>query len=140
MWHTSNGHFRTDKQAEVGLMFPEYSASKQVTVTTDIVYYNSESPAPIFDLIIGTQIMDHLGIILNLKLSIDKQYLPMRNIRNLQINYLRKNIMANSYHNESAATNLVTRRAVKILGAKYEKADIPVVIQENCNHLKVTKK
>ena len=133
----------TDKQAEVGLMFPEYSASKQVTVTTDSVYYNSEIPAPMFDLLIGTQIMDHLGIILNLKdktISIDKQYLPMRNIRNLQINYSRKNIMANSYHNEPAATDLVTQQAIKILNTRYKKADIPLVNQENYDHLKVTQK
>ena len=85
VWHTSNGHLKTENQA---LMFPEYSVSKQVMGTPHIVYYNSGDPSPKFDLIIRTQIMERLGIILDCKtkmISIDKKNLPMRYIRNLQV-------------------------------------------------------
>ena len=46
-------------------MFPEYSVSKLVMVTPDIVYYDSANPSPMFDLIVATQTMEHLEIVLN---------------------------------------------------------------------------
>ena len=63
----------------------------------------------------------------------------MRDIRNMQSKNSWNNILTNSYRNEPAATDLATSRATKILDAKCEKADITAIIQENCNHLEVTK-
>ena len=83
-------------------MFPEYSVSKRVMVNPDTVYDNSARLDPMFDLIIGTQIMERLGVILNLN-QYDK-YLLMRYIRNLQSNNSQKNVLANSYFSEPAAT------------------------------------
>ena len=39
---------------------------------------------------------------------------------------------------EPTATKALTDRTVKILDAKYEKADLPKVVQDNCTHLSVT--
>ena len=54
----------------------------------DIVYYDSEDPAPIFELIIGIETMGHLGIVLDFKtkmVTLDKQTLPMLlNMKNLE--------------------------------------------------------
>ena len=39
---------------------------------------------------------------------------------------------------EPTATKALTDRTVKILDAKYEKTDLPQVVQDNCTHLYVT--
>ena len=41
---------------------------------------------------------------------------------------------------EPATTVEATECTTCILGAKYEKADLPKIVEENCTHLKVTKK
>ena len=41
---------------------------------------------------------------------------------------------------EPAAMREATHRAVEILDAKYEKADLPAVIEEHCKHLKTYQK
>ena len=56
-------------------MFPEYSVSKRITENPYIANDNFASPDLMLDLIIGTQIMERLGVILNLKtkmIPIDK--------------------------------------------------------------------
>jgi hypothetical protein len=39
---------------------------------------------------------------------------------------------------EPVSTRTATKCVVEILDAKYEKADIPAIIKENCSHLSVT--
>ncbi len=61
----------------------------------------------------------------------------MRNIINLQLKpritrALRENTC---FAQEPISTRNATKRMVKILDAKYEKADLPVIIRENCSHL-----
>ena len=43
------------------------------------------------------------------------------------------NSLTNSYQNEPAPTNLATRQVIKMIDV-----DIPAIMQENFNHLKVT--
>ncbi len=61
----------------------------------------------------------------------------MRNIANLQLKpritrALRENTC---FAQEPISTHSATKRMVKILDAKYEKADLPAIIKENCSHL-----
>ncbi len=43
------------------------------------------------------------------------------------------------YHaQEPVSTRSATKRVVEILDAKYEKADIPAIVRENCSHLSAT--
>jgi hypothetical protein len=61
----------------------------------------------------------------------------MRNIVNLQLKpritrALRENTC---FAQEPISTCSITKRMVKILDAKYEKADLPAIIRENCSHL-----
>jgi hypothetical protein len=61
----------------------------------------------------------------------------MRNIANLQLKpritrALRENIC---FAKEPISTRSATKRMVKILDAKYEKADLPAIMRENCSHL-----
>jgi hypothetical protein len=93
-----------------------------------------------YDLIIGKQTMHNLGVKLDFQektITIDKNLLPMRNIANLQLKRritraLRENTC---FAQEPISTHSATKRMVKILDAKYEKADLPAIIRENCSHL-----
>jgi len=60
-WGTSNGTFKTNKVGEVTLSFVEYSLSKSVHLTPDIVEYEAGATAPLYDLIIGKQTCTILG-------------------------------------------------------------------------------
>ncbi len=61
----------------------------------------------------------------------------MRNIVNLQLKpritrALRENIC---FAQEPISTRSATKCVVKILDAKYEKADLPAIFRDNCSHL-----
>ena len=122
----------------IDISFVEYSASKKVRLQPDIVEYSPGDQAPMYDLIIGKQTMHNLGV----KLSIDEILLPMRNIANLQFrpritNALRENTC---FAQEPISTRSAIKRMVKILDTKYEKADLPAIIRENCSHLTADKR
>ena len=87
-WGTSNGTFETNKVGEITLSFVEYSLSKSVHLTPDIVEYNAGATAPLYDLIIGKQTLHDIVAVLDFKektITIDYILLPMRNITNLQL-------------------------------------------------------
>ena len=93
-----------------------------------------------YDLIIGKQTMHDLGVKLDFQektIIIDKILLPMRNIANLQLipritRALRENTC---FAQEPISTRSATKCMVKILDAKYEKADLPAIFRENRSHL-----
>jgi hypothetical protein len=69
--------------------------------------------------------------------TIDKILLPMRIIANLQLRpritrALRENTC---FAQEPISTCSKTKGMVEILDAKYEKADLPAIIRDNCSHL-----
>jgi hypothetical protein len=142
-WGTSNGTFITDKVGDIGISFVEYLASKKAHLQLDIVEYSPGDQAPIYDLIIGKQTMHDLGVVLDFKektIQIDKIILPMRNIANLQ---LKSSITRELRHNtclaqEPISTRSTTKHLVEILNAKYEKADLPAIVRENCSHLQAS--
>ena len=83
--------------------------------------------------------MTELGIILDFKdgiITINENKLPMQSIRDFPSSNKEalcfNNCLAN---NEPKSTEVVTQRVVKILEAKYEKANLPEVIKNNCSHL-----
>jgi hypothetical protein len=89
LWGTSNGTFKTNKVGEVPLSFVEYSLSKSVHLTPNIVEYEAGATAPLYDLIVGKQTLHDIGAVLDFKettITIDSILLPMRNIVNLQLN------------------------------------------------------
>jgi hypothetical protein len=63
----SNGDFQTKGKGSLALKFFNYSNSKEVYLTPDIVEYDGISDKPVFDLIIGAQTMTDLGIIVDFK-------------------------------------------------------------------------
>ena len=140
-WHTSAGIFHTDKQGECEIVFLEFSHSKRVKLTQDVLFYKTEADAPMFDLIIDTETMSELGIIIDFEsklITIDKIELPMRNISHIQAPNTRYQIYKNSFWLEPSATSEMSEITMKILDAKYEKADLPKIIEESCQHLTST--
>ncbi len=93
-----------------------------------------------YDLMIGKQTMHDLGVKLDFQertITINKILLPMRNIANLQLKpkitrALRENTC---FAQEPISTRSATKRMVKTLDAKHEKADLPAIIRESCSHL-----
>jgi len=82
-----------------------------------------------------------IGAILDFKdktITIDYSILlPMRNIVNLQ---LKSSVTKALRHNTSQAqepvsTQNATKRAIEILEAKYDKANLPAIVMDNCSHL-----
>ena len=141
-WRTSNGTFTT---SEVGnnldFIFPEFSESKIVTVRPDIVRLPTDSPQPTYDLILGVEILTSLGAVLDFKsmeITVLEQKLPMREFESLRSTKK----LHNSFKEflEPSSTREATSRAVEILDANYEKADLPKVIYDTCSHLTVLQK
>ena len=138
-WCTSNGNFHTEGRGKLELKFFEYSNSKTVTIRPDVVEYDGDKlKQPVFDLILGTETMEELGIILNFKqqeITIDEIALPMRDITNLPLTRkqgLEFNSLASSL--EPKSTESATQRVVQILDANYKKADLPAIVS-TCTHL-----
>ncbi len=144
-WGISNSAFVTDRVVDIEISFVEYLASKKVCLQPDIVEYSLGDQTPMYDLIIGKQTMHNLGVKLDFQektITIDKILLPMRNIANLQLKpritrALRENTC---FAQEPISTRSATKGVVKILDAKYEKADFPAIIRENCSHLTASNK
>ncbi len=93
-----------------------------------------------YDLIIGKQTMHKLGVKLDFQektITIDKILLPIRNIANLQLKpRITRALKENTcFAQEPISKSSATKCMVKILDAKYEKADLPAIIRENRSHL-----
>jgi hypothetical protein len=139
-WSTSNGTLKTKRVGDVKLSFVEYSASKKVHLRPDIVEYPQRGTLPLYDLIIGKQTLHDIGAVLDFKektVTIDEILLPMKNINNLQFKpSISRALMQNSYlAQEPVSTCNSTKRVMKILDAKYDKADLPCIVKNDCAHL-----
>jgi hypothetical protein len=63
-WGTSNGTFQRKNVGTIDISFMEYSASKSVRLTPDIVEYEVGAPSPLYNLIIGKQTLHDIGAVL----------------------------------------------------------------------------
>ncbi|MCP4745877.1 MAG: hypothetical protein GY874_06995, partial [Desulfobacteraceae bacterium] len=134
-WRTSNGTFMTKNVGDLKLRFPEFSRSKVASFQPDIVEVPKTAAAPVYDLILGVKSLANMGAILDFAeatITIDQVTLPMR----AKGHYDMKSIRAQFRDLlEPISMREATNRALKILDAKYEKADLPIIIAENCRHL-----
>ena len=139
-WHTSNGDFQTKGKGDIQLKFFQYSNTKKVLVKPDIVEYDGvKVEKPVFDLILGTQTMDELGIVLDFKhkmITIDEIVLPMTAINQMPASKDKVLKLNNSLAEpkEPKSTEEATQRVVRILDANYKKADLQAVVN-SCSHL-----
>ncbi len=61
-WGTSNGTFVQDRVGNIEISFVEFLASKKVCLQPDIVEHSPGDQAPMYDLIIGKQTVNGLGV------------------------------------------------------------------------------
>jgi hypothetical protein len=139
-WSTCNSTFKTKKVAKVELSFVKYSASKKVHLHQDIVKYSKGGPLPLYNLIIGKQTLHDIGNVLDFKertITIDNILLPMKNINTLQLKPSISTALKlnSSFAQEPASTRNATKCVVEILDAKYDKADLPSFVKNNCMRL-----
>ncbi len=103
----------------------------------DIVEYPKGGPQLLYNLIIGKQTLHDIGIVLDIKgktITIDGILLPMRNIINLQLksSISRALKLNSSFAQEPISTRNATKCVVEILDIKYDKADLPSIVKNNC--------
>ena len=87
----------------------------------------------------GKRRLCDIGAVLDFKektITIDSILLPMRNIVSLQ---LKPSVTKALRHNtclaqEPVSTQNNTKRVIEILGAKYDKADLPAIVRDNFSH------
>ena len=120
-WHTSNGVFHK-RRGKLLIRFFEYSNSKEFLAEPNVFEYDQNLGKPVFDLIIGCNSMEKLGIVLDFKansITIDEIILPMKNINSLTDRSKVKETWAisNALAHEPISTEKATQRAVKILDA-----------------------
>jgi len=133
-------HLSNEKVGVIDISFMEYSASKLVKLTPDIVEYEVGAQAPLYDLIIGKQTLHDIGAVLDFRektITIDSILLPMRNIVNLQVKpSVTRALKHNAFQaQEPISTQKATKRVIGILDAKYDKADLPEIVRISCPHL-----
>jgi len=136
-WKTSNGVFETNKVGVIKLTLPKFSTKKVMSVTPDIQFIEEGDPPPMYDLIIGLETLANWKAILNfhdLTLTIDHVELPMQSLGDLGDKALH-NIYKEAQ--EPSISRVATKRVTEILDAKYEKANLPEIVDDNCKHLPV---
>ena len=142
-WQTLNGTFTTNGKGKIQVKFFEYSNSKVVELTPDLVQYEKGAQnKPEFDFILGTKTLNELGIILDFKrqiITVDEVVLPMQTIEELQKSRERalKHNNALASHIEPVSVQQATKRVVYILDAKYDKADLQSIVKDSCMHLSI---
>jgi hypothetical protein len=108
------------------------------TAEPDIVEYDKNTK-PQCDLILGVKTMKKYGIILDFKdkiITVDEVKLPMQNINYLQgSNTLCTLKLNHSLAMEPQSTQDATKHVTRILDAKYQKADLQLIVRNNCKHL-----
>jgi hypothetical protein len=145
------GVSKQTEEANLDTKFFEYTSSREYTIQPDIVEYDTNhSNKPGFDLILGCNTMKELGIVLDFgtkEITLDGISLPMRDIENLRTRaaankaWTVNNSIYQSKSKEPQSMLEATKCLIEILDAKYEKANLRVITEEEClNHLSATEK
>jgi hypothetical protein len=97
----------------------------------------------LYNLIIGKQTLHDLGAVLDFKektITTNEILLPMRNINNLQLKPSISRVLKQNtcLAQEPVSMHNATKPVVEILHAKYDKADLPIIVKDNCTHLSPT--
>jgi hypothetical protein len=137
-WHTSNGVFQTKGRGKLPIKFFEYSNSKVFLAEPNVFEYDKKMGKPAFDLILGCNSMERLGVVMDFKnktITIDEIILPMRNMSKVKEAWA----VSNALSHEPISTEQATQHAMKTLDASYKKADLQAVV-DTCTHLNSAEK
>ena len=137
-WNTSAGTFTTKKVGKVDITFCEFDSHATHHVDANVVRLSKSDPTPMYDLILGTQTLNKLGVTLNFKdktINMEDITLPMYHSIHLSKHLMARRAKQNySLSPEPNSTAVATKRMVEILDAHYEKADLPAICKA-CVHL-----
>lgn len=138
-WKTSCGTFETAQVGYVELSIPDFNASKVFSISPNIVKVTEEKLKPTYDLIIGVKTLLKWRAVLNFDeetITLDGSTLPMcpPNTEKLMARRAYYQV-SNSEFQEPSATLDLQKRAVRILDANYEKADLPAIVRTHSAHL-----
>jgi hypothetical protein len=136
IWRTSSDTFETNKVCNTNLTLPKFSNSKIMSLMADIHFTEEGQSFPMYDLIIGLETLVNWKAISNFHdktLTIDHVELPMQDLHSLIDSKLLNNIYTESI--EPSVSRVANNRVTQILDAKYEKANLPEVVDNNCKHL-----
>ena len=125
-WRTSSDTFETQYYiGNLNIAFPEFSRSKKAIFRLAIVRIEENDPAPVYDLIGGVKRLANMGVVLDFAtgiLTIDKVFtLLMKDVGHLVMKTICTQFRELL---EPIVMREATNRAIHILDAKYEKADI----------------
>ncbi len=129
-WTTKGGVFSTDSECVVPFYIADFSTQKLVTWTCH-VDTTDKSVSSNYDMIIGKDLLNHLGIDIKFSsgtLKWEDTEVPMREFGELRD----KQVAYHSYymHEDVESTKEIQKRTIKILDAKYEPINIPKVLNE----------
>ena len=116
--------------------FPEFLSSKVATFKPYVVTTSKRANPPAYDLIIGVKSLAKIRAVLDFatyKLTIDSMTLPMCHTNSLNDLQDLHNIFRE--HLKPISTREATHRADEILDAKYQKADLPSIVDQQGKHL-----
>ena len=127
-WNTIAGSFETKKKAEISFQLPSLHEKR---IITSVVHVSPELVT--YDMILGRDLLQELGIVLNFKEQIitwDDSMTRMQDDKDLpSLNKIE----------EGKSMDDATSRIKKIIEAKYEAADLDQIVQE-CDNLTATEK
>ena len=109
-----------------------------MSVRPDIQFINEDQPPPMYDLIIGIETLSEWKTILNFHdktVTINHVKLLIQSLRNLCNPKMLNNLYQEA--TEPAIFRVATNQVTQILDVKYEKANLPKVVKDNCGHLNV---
>ena len=109
-----------------------------MSVRPNIQFIDEDQHPPMYDLIIDLEKLSKWKTILNVHdktVTIDHIELPMKSLEHLS----NKKMLNNLYQEatEPAISQVATKQVTQILDAKYERANLPKVVKDNCGHLNV---
>jgi len=119
IWNTAAGPMETSQKPKLQFMLPELSETKLIEWEMHVV----ESTTMNYDIIIGRDILEELGIVINFKtkqITWDEVSVPMRSMNTVQ--------HEGYFIHDSDLIVEATARTKRILDAHYEAAEIDQII------------
>ena len=119
-WSTANGRFDTSECVKLLFSLPEFSDKKKIIHDFHVI----PSMKLAYDMIIGLDLLNKLGIVLDFDRKIlewnstEVEMEVRTDISTEEVEVLEEDF------NEPHSTRTIRKRAVRILDAKYEKADL----------------
>ena len=125
VWNTAAGLLVTNKKTKLQFMLPELSETKLIEWKMHVL----NDDAMNYDIIIGRDILEELGIIIDFKnkqITWDEISTPMRSLTSLKND--------GYFINDSDIVNEATKHTTRILDAHYEAANLDEIVA-NCHNL-----